>query len=39
MEEDIFKQKRKSYIEIGEVFFWTAVINQLQKQCFKEVGS
>ena len=29
--EDIFKTKRKSYIEIGEVFFWTATINQWQK--------
>jgi putative transposase len=31
MEEDIFKYKRKSYIEIGEVFFWTATITQWQK--------
>lgn len=31
MEEDIFKYKRKSYIEVGEVFFWTATINQWQK--------
>ena len=31
MEEDIFKYKRKSYMEIGEVFFWTATINQWQK--------
>lgn len=31
MEEDIFKYRRKSYIEIGEVFFWTATINQWQK--------
>ncbi|MGK2863242.1 MAG: hypothetical protein ACSLE0_15025 [Chitinophagaceae bacterium] len=31
MAEDIFKYKRKSYIEIGEVFFWTATINQWQK--------
>lgn len=29
--EDIFRNKRKSYIEIGEVFFWTATINQWQK--------
>lgn len=28
---DIFEYKRKSYIEIGEVFFWTATINQWQK--------
>jgi REP element-mobilizing transposase RayT len=31
MSEDIFGYKRKSYIEIGEVFFWTATINQWQK--------
>ena len=31
MEENTFKNKRKSYIEIGEVFFWTATINQWQK--------
>ena len=31
MSEDIFAHKRKSYIEIGEVFFWTATINQWQK--------
>jgi len=31
MESDIFKYRRKSYIEIGEVFFWTATINQWQK--------
>jgi hypothetical protein len=31
MVENIFTSKRKSYIEIGEVFFWTATINQWQK--------
>ena len=31
MSEGIFSYKRKSYIEIGEVFFWTATINQWQK--------
>ena len=36
MEEDIFKNKRKSYIEIGEVFFWTATINQWQKKLLGE---
>ena len=36
MEEDIFKQKRKSYIEIGEVFFWTATINQWQKLLWED---
>jgi len=31
MSNDIFTIKRKSYIEIGEVYFWTATINQWQK--------
>lgn len=31
MVDDIFDDKRKSYIEIGEVFFWTATINHWQK--------
>jgi REP element-mobilizing transposase RayT len=31
MGEDILSYRRKSYIEIGEVFFWTATINQWQK--------
>jgi REP element-mobilizing transposase RayT len=34
--EEIFKQKRKSYIEIGEVFFWTATINQWQKLLWED---
>jgi len=29
--KDNFKYNRKSYIEIGEVFFWTATINNWQK--------
>jgi putative transposase len=36
MSEDIFAYKRKSYIEIGEVFFWTATINQWQKLLLHE---
>ncbi|WP_276501766.1 hypothetical protein [Terrimonas pollutisoli] len=36
MAEDIFKHKRKSYIEIGEVFFWTATINQWQKLLWED---
>jgi putative transposase len=28
---DIFTYKRKSYIEIGDIFFWTATINQWQR--------
>lgn len=30
MPDDPFADKRKSYMEIGEVFFWTATINQWQ---------
>ena len=36
MEEDIINQKRKSYIEIGEVFFWTATIHQWQKLLWED---
>jgi len=28
---DYFKQTRKSYIEIGKIYFWTATINNWQK--------
>src|SRR5882672_5510306 len=31
MNEDMFAVRRKSYMEIGEIFFWTATINQWQK--------
>jgi len=31
MSNAVFANKRKSYIEIGEVFFWTATIHQWQK--------
>jgi hypothetical protein len=27
MDKDQYTSKRKSYMEIGEVFFWTATIN------------
>lgn len=30
MEKSHFDIKRKSYLEIGEIFFWTATINQWQ---------
>jgi REP element-mobilizing transposase RayT len=30
MNKRIFETKRKSYIEIGEIFFWTATINKWQ---------
>ncbi len=31
MDKSLFEHKRKSYIEIGELFFWTATINKWQK--------
>ena len=30
MEKEIFEYKRKSYIEIGEIYFWTATLNKWQ---------
>lgn len=37
MAEDNFTHKRKSYIEIGEIFFWTATINQWQRLLEKDI--
>lgn len=37
MPEDAFSYKRKSYIEIGEVFFWTATINNWEKLLLEDV--
>lgn len=34
---DSFAQKRKSYIEIGEIFFWIATINQWQRLLEKDI--
>ncbi len=31
MEKSLFEQKRKSHIEKGEIYFWTATINQWQR--------
>ena len=31
MDKRIFETKRKNYIEIGEIFFWTATINKWQR--------
>ena len=31
MDKSIFEYERKSYIEIGEIYFWTATINKWQK--------
>jgi len=39
--DKLFQQQRKNYIEIGQIYFWTATINKwqrlLQKNEFKEV--
>lgn len=41
MDKGLFAYKRKSYMEIGELFFWTATINNwyhlLKEDRFKEV--
>jgi len=41
METSIFEYKRKSYIEKGEIYFWTATINKwqhlLEKEAYKEL--
>jgi len=41
MDIQLFEQKRKSYIQIGEIYFWTATINSwmklLDKDQFKQV--
>ena len=31
MDENTLAARRKSYMEMGEIFFWTATINQWQK--------
>ena len=36
MDKSIFKHKRKSYIELGEIFFWTATINKWQWLLWKD---
>ena len=41
MDKNIVEHKRKSYMEIGEIYFWTATINNwqhlLQKDMYKDV--
>jgi REP element-mobilizing transposase RayT len=41
MDIQLFEQKRKSFIQIGEIYFWTATINSwmklLGKDEFKQV--
>ena len=34
--EDILNSHRKSHIEIGEVYFWTATINKWQKLLWED---
>lgn len=36
MNKDLFTYKRKSHIEIGKIFFWTATIHQWQQLLWKE---
>ena len=42
MGTDIFEYKRKSYIEPGELFFWTATINNwfrlLEEDVYKDIA-
>jgi len=37
MDKDILHPKRKSFIEIGEIFFWTATINGWQNLLGKDI--
>ena len=36
MDKSIFTAKRKSYIALGKIFFWTATINKFLKDLRKE---
>lgn len=36
MEKIIFKQQRKSHIEIGKIYFWTVTINRWQRLLLKD---
>ena len=41
MDNNLIQQKRKSYIQLGAIYFWTATINKwmrlLQKDEYKQV--
>ena len=41
MDKPLFEQKRKSHIDKGEIYFWTATINQWQRllepEAFKDI--
>jgi len=34
--DKLFENRRKNYIEIGQIYFWTATINKWQKLLEKE---
>ena len=36
MDKSIFAVRRKSYIALGEIFFWTATINKWQRRLWKD---
>jgi REP element-mobilizing transposase RayT len=36
MDKNLFATRRKSYIDIGEIFFWTATINNWQRLLLKD---
>ena len=36
MDKDMFTVRRKNYIELGEIFFWTATINKWQRLLWKD---
>lgn len=36
MDKNLFEHKRKSYIEEGEIFFWTATINKWQRLLWED---
>lgn len=36
MDKDMFKERRNSFIEMGEIYFWTATINKWQRLLEKD---
>jgi REP element-mobilizing transposase RayT len=36
MDKEIFVERRKSYIDMGEIFLWTATINKWQRLLLKD---
>ena len=36
MDKSIFTVRRKNYIALGEIFFWTATINKWQRLLWKD---